>query len=768
MSFPIPEIYYPMNINDVNMNNKLVNWASGTPVYDASIRMSSYISQKNYKCGIGSWESPKKTISAFSPATILTNYTNTLNTGISVSQNQCKMIVSSLTYMYYFTRLDTNAAWSTSTLIPGSASGSYYRCGLTADGTRGVACIYVGLVYVFDWTGAIPSNWRQTSDTSTREYYGLAITPDGSRMVASTNTNIFFSTWNTVTSNYNAFTQTLNTITPTSAFIGIGISATGDRIAYGMNISTANNWYIAFWNGTNYNNSIILQYNLNLLYYPRTAYFSNDASILFLSYANNTNASIYYGIYNPTRNSYESFTNIATTNIPANLDIHGLCYIDVSNNGVLYINSYANTPTYMVTVTYMQPSFADQIYITLPTLPTTICGNVIGSGFTVATWFRSNFNKHWARIFDFGNGSTSSNILLGINTNIDGTGDLVYAVVNGANITQTRLLTAYLINDNTWHHIAITSTFAASNSATSNVIFYLDGVSISDTNNIFYYPTSISRTTNYIGKSNWTNDPQYYGNIDDFRWYASVLTPAQITSIYTNDPIINSFVNYQNCTIYNVGGATTNVTSTWGSTQSMGTSITYYYWIDPNAATATLANYTNPICFSYTYNNINNLTSASLYVMMDDTNGGYVLVNDQYITLASKFWSNTISPTSINLIPGNNSFKFYCVNDGNDTAMLAVYVINGGVVLFNTNSVHTGWTATITGFLYQNIPLNALINVSRTNPTGISSSSNYICGINATARDIIMNLANASISPYSTFGYNANGNDLTTTFYTIR
>ena len=337
MSFPAPKLYYSMNISDVNLNKQLINWAPVPPVYDANIG-TSYISNMNYKVGIGSVEFPKNIASFGTRTTITTPSSITSFVGISVSQDQLRIIICGFnSNIYYATRTSTSNAWSSFTTITGTTSAKYYRCGLTSNGTRGVTCIFGGLVYYFTWPSgqAAPNTLTVTLDTTARNYYGIAITPDGSMIVASTDTNIFFASWNG--SNYGVFTQTLNTVTLTSTqakgsyFIGIGISSTGDRIAYGAfnNSSNSNSWYLSFWNGTNYNDSkSIVSLSDSATLNTRSVYFSIDSSIIFLSYVGNSGASVVYGKYNDSINNYDNFAIIPSATIPFSLDTHGLYYVD--------------------------------------------------------------------------------------------------------------------------------------------------------------------------------------------------------------------------------------------------------------------------------------------------------------------------------------------------------------------------------------------------------------------------------------------------------
>jgi hypothetical protein len=756
LTIPNPQLYYPMNMGNNNLNTQLTNWASGSPIYDASMN-SSYISPINYICGVGSVEFSKNVISGFGTQYTITTPNSPLS--VCVSSNELKLIFNSFLTgngtgnIYYSTRPTPAVGWGQFTVIPGSLTGQqYYRCALSADGTRGITCIYTGYAYFFTWTAVAPANWTQTLDTTVRNYYGLAMTSDGSRIVACTSDgNILFANWNGT--NYTAFTRTLNTATPTNWFIGIGISRTGDRIVYSTN-STSGSWYIAYWNGTNYNDGILFRAAAAS---GRTAYFNSDASVIFLSYATGAGVPcIEYGIYNTNTNSYDTFNNI--TSVTA-LDVHALCFNDFGSSGNLYYAGWqqGNPALYLLVINYTIPTSSTQLkYVTLPSFTNDT------NGYTVSTWFRSNYNSIYSRIFDFGSGTGSYNVLLAITTNSDSTGYITYSSFGGSSgTTQTSVpLVFYLINDYTWHHIAVTSTYADSTSTTSNVIIYLDGIIVYNTNNQFYYPNVVTRTLNYIGRSNWAADPSYYGNVDDFRWYNSVLTPAQISLIYTNDTRINNFINYQSCTIYR-SSFTTNTSSVWGSTTSMGTGVTYYYWNDPAFTSNTFINYPNPVKFTYTYNS-SSTQQANLYLMVDNICNS-IFVNGTQITGVSTTYNTTITPTTINLNSGNNLFEFYCINLGGP-AMIAVYVTTTtGTLLFNTASSTVGWRATNTGFLYKNIPLISFLPNNSNNLNILNVNSTYYIVNNV--YDISLNNAFNMIIPYNGFGYNKIGYDITYGFF---
>jgi len=172
-------------------------------------------------------------------------------------------------------------------------------------------------------------------------------------------------------------------------------------------------------------------------------------------------------------------------------------------------------------------------YISIPqfTTPT--------NGITFTFWFRSINTVTWGRIFDFGNNAGSDNILAYINNN--NLGFSVYKMVNNVmKSTQYDNVLGYSINSGNWIHIVwILNT---NNSWT----LYVNGSIVSNPGSnpgTGYYPTSMTRSRNYIGKSNWA-DPYFIGNICDFRMFDGILTQDNITNIYNTTNYLN-YVSYK-------------------------------------------------------------------------------------------------------------------------------------------------------------------------------------------------------------------------------
>jgi hypothetical protein len=710
MSLPTPNLYYSFNIPDKNLYNNVQNWATGYPVYDASLN-NSYISRQNFTIGNGSLEMPKNRITT--PPIAKTALTKTLFTiSVAVSNDQLRMVTCQYPGPVSFTtRANTGVVFSSVNAVSNSGDKYYYRIAITGDGNRIVTCDNNngsgGYIYFSTWTANAFPALTQTLETNPRIYHGVAITNDGSRLVASTNTAIFFSNWDGI--NYGQLIQTLETIPPTNGvWMGIGISSNGDRVCYGDNLTS---FRLSYWNGSNYNNGVVIRTYSGNANMTRSSFFNNDASLLFLSFLNNTTTSIEIVKYNPNTNGYDSFYNIPAAVVPASLDSHGLWCVDTNTTVTIYLAPWNNTNLYVTEATYTTTNGTSYANVNANAIQ---IGSTSGtSGLSFAFWFRSNYNGTWARICDFGNGVAQDNILIAINGN-----NLRFGIYKGAQSTEPDFIT-YNINDNKWYHAVITLACSSTTLASNVCTAYINGSTNTFTINNYYYPNVINRTNNYLGRSNWDVDPQFFGNIDDFRVYPTVLTGAQVNEIYNIRGLTNNYRNSTVYRLYNVPVETTpNIQNSY-----MGTGVTYWYWNDPNALSGGkgIINKSNPYNFKYTYNNT--VPYSQVYVTFCCNDIITLKVNGSIIINNGTFLYTYREVVSIN--SGNNLFEFICYNTGGP-AVFAAYVVvstNNSTYLFSTDFNKTGWSVEVSGFFSNGYPVSALLaNESSVEKTNIGTT----------------------------------------------
>ncbi|WP_276500175.1 LamG-like jellyroll fold domain-containing protein [Terrimonas pollutisoli] len=151
------------------------------------------------------------------------------------------------------------------------------------------------------------------------------------------------------------------------------------------------------------------------------------------------------------------------------------------------------------------------------TLPTALMSSV--NNFTIATWAKVDASANWARIFDFGTGTTNYMFL----TARASTGYVRYEIITGGVVQQINSTVA--IAPGGWHHFAVTL------SGTTGIL-YVDGVEIGRNNAMTTKPSSLGNTTqNWIGKSQWSSDPLFNGSVDEFRIYNKGLSASEILAL---------------------------------------------------------------------------------------------------------------------------------------------------------------------------------------------------------------------------------------------
>jgi hypothetical protein len=150
-------------------------------------------------------------------------------------------------------------------------------------------------------------------------------------------------------------------------------------------------------------------------------------------------------------------------------------------------------------------------------LPTGVTSNL--ADFSVAAWVYLNENKIWARLFDFG----------------DDRGRYMFFAPRAAN-GKPRFATSTVhsyneqviegnaaLPTNQWVHVAVTLSGRVGT-------LYVNGVAAGSNPNLDFPPFQIGNTPrNWIGRSQFPNDPYLNGKVDDFRICDGALSAEQIT-----------------------------------------------------------------------------------------------------------------------------------------------------------------------------------------------------------------------------------------------
>ena len=137
------------------------------------------------------------------------------------------------------------------------------------------------------------------------------------------------------------------------------------------------------------------------------------------------------------------------------------------------------------------------------------------NGMTYMGWIYYDDFSNWSRLMDFGNGPNADNIVL---ANPGLTNDLRLDIRIGT--ASTGFTVSNILTQGEWLHIAAT----VDNSGIGNL--YLNGELIGS--GAINLPASIYRANNYIGKSNWSSDAYFDGQMDDVSLWSIALSQSEI------------------------------------------------------------------------------------------------------------------------------------------------------------------------------------------------------------------------------------------------
>lgn len=152
-------------------------------------------------------------------------------------------------------------------------------------------------------------------------------------------------------------------------------------------------------------------------------------------------------------------------------------------------------------------------------LPSGLLANV--GDFTVATWVNLAAATQWSRIFDFGSGTGSYMFL----TPRSSAGGIRFAITTGGAGAEQIINTSTPLATGAWKHVAVTVTG-------STGILYVDGAEAARAT-ITLRPSSLGTTSaNFIGRSQYTNDPFLNGQIDQLRIYSRALTATEVRALF--------------------------------------------------------------------------------------------------------------------------------------------------------------------------------------------------------------------------------------------
>lgn len=168
-------------------------------------------------------------------------------------------------------------------------------------------------------------------------------------------------------------------------------------------------------------------------------------------------------------------------------------------------------------------------------LPSPGLQTIVPGAATFACWVYLGVSQSWQRVFDFGsvkNGVPSAYMFLTTNeAELGVPGSVRFTITNSGMSGEQKIdiLNATPLTLNAWHHLAV----VLSEGTTSYVgNLYVDGVLMGTNPSLTVHPFQLGATDlNYLGRSMYSSDPFFNGQIDDFRIYRRALSAADISTL---------------------------------------------------------------------------------------------------------------------------------------------------------------------------------------------------------------------------------------------
>jgi DUF1680 family protein len=141
---------------------------------------------------------------------------------------------------------------------------------------------------------------------------------------------------------------------------------------------------------------------------------------------------------------------------------------------------------------------------------------------SIATWVRLDTVSTWARLFDFGTGTTANMFL------VPSAGSTArFAITSSGAGGEQRINAPSALPTGAWTHVAVTVGGGVG-------ILYVNGAEVARNSAMTLTPSSLGSTTqNWIGRSQYSGDPYLDGAVDSFRVYSRVLTASEVNAFFT-------------------------------------------------------------------------------------------------------------------------------------------------------------------------------------------------------------------------------------------
>lgn len=266
----------------------------------------------------------------------------------------------------------------------------------------------------------------------------------------------------------------------------------------------------------------------------------------FIDNETSAGQTFYYKVYAEDHSLNRSETTACITAAPT--DEQGLVYWSMLNDSTQAdLSANANHAALGGTAVYN--TLAGEKGLTLNgstdflQLPYTIANH---QAMTISLWLYYQGGAAWQRIFDFGNGTDQYLFL----TPNDGS-RMKFAIKNGGEEQVIRPATTKKPATNKWTHIVVTIDGPVG-------VMYMNGEEIARNEQLTISPMDIRPVLNYIGRSQYANDPMLKGSLRDLRIYNYALSPEEVADVMTPVESIQESATTQHTPTYDLLGRPAN------------------------------------------------------------------------------------------------------------------------------------------------------------------------------------------------------------------
>ncbi len=151
----------------------------------------------------------------------------------------------------------------------------------------------------------------------------------------------------------------------------------------------------------------------------------------------------------------------------------------------------------------------------------------VANASTFAAWVKWNGGGDWQRIFDFGTGSTNYFFLTPRTT----AGKMRFAITINGGAGEQQINAPFALPTNSWCHVAITLDGAKG-------LLYFNGQPVTTNLALTLRPWQLLCRSNYLGKSQFTADPLFAGQLDSFRIFGRALSASEIRDLAWAHPAL--------------------------------------------------------------------------------------------------------------------------------------------------------------------------------------------------------------------------------------